>query len=127
MKKDSGQVMLITVLALGGMLLSVTAIGGLLMTYQIRQSSDITNSTKAIMAADAGIEWELYKIQKPDSNYSLIQPFDNGASMDTTCTLADGTNCKYDGNDSSVGLTIKSIGNSSKVYRAFQMTLVNPE
>ena len=119
---EKGQVMLITVLTLGGLLLAVTTIGGLLMTYQIRQSSDITNSTKAIIAADAGIEWELYKIKQANSTYPQIQ-FTNNASVATTCKLADGTDCKYDGNDLDAGVTIKSIGNSSRIYRAFEMTL----
>lgn len=56
----SGQVMVLTVLALGGTLLGLTGIAGLLMVYQIRQATDLANSSKAIFAADAGIEWALY-------------------------------------------------------------------
>jgi len=55
-----GQVMIITILVLGGAILSATTIAGLLMLYQIRQTTDIANSGKAIYAADAGIEWALY-------------------------------------------------------------------
>ncbi len=70
MKHEKGQVMLITVLALSGMLIGATTIAGLLMTYQIRNSGDITNSIKAIMAADAGIECGLYELSR--DNFSDI-------------------------------------------------------
>ena len=56
---EKGKVMLLTVLVIGGLLLGASAIAGLLMVYQIRQSGDVANSTKAIFAADSGIEWEL--------------------------------------------------------------------
>ena len=58
--KQSGQAMLIAVFAIGGSLLAATAIAGFLMVYQIRQSVDAVNSTRAIMASDAGIERALY-------------------------------------------------------------------
>ncbi|MFA5386362.1 MAG: hypothetical protein WC297_01730 [Candidatus Paceibacterota bacterium] len=118
MKQDSGQVMLITVLALGGMLLGATAIGGLLMTYQIRQSSDIANSTKAIMAADAGIERALYcanitgTAQRCDpANAGTDLNFSNGAKVTVSITgdVTDPVN---------PSLSIKSVGNSSQIYRA---------
>lgn len=56
--------MLLTVLILGGSILGASAIAGYLMTLKIRNSSDIINSTKAIYAADAGIEWKLYNLFK---------------------------------------------------------------
>jgi len=113
MKHEKGQVMLITVLALSGMLIGATTIAGLLMTYQIRNSGDITNSIKAIMAADAGIECGLYEAnisdsQNPRTNYCFDNlKFTNGAS--TTIEKK--------------GLTIRSVGNSSRIYRALEMTL----
>lgn len=58
--KKSGQVLLMSVMMLGGILLSATAIAGLLMQYQIRQTNDAANSAKALFAADAGLEWESY-------------------------------------------------------------------
>lgn len=56
----SGQIMILTVLALGGAILGATTIAGILMLYQIRQTTDLASSGKAIYAADAGIEWTLY-------------------------------------------------------------------
>ena len=52
--------MLLTTITLSGALLGATTIAGLLMLYQIRQTTDIANSTKAIFAADGGLEWGLY-------------------------------------------------------------------
>ena len=69
LKPKSGQVMLITVVALSGTLLGATTIAGLLMLYQLRQASDIANSAKAIMAADAGLEWRIYKFLKGDNGH----------------------------------------------------------
>src|SRR3989338_10873566 len=77
-KNMRGQIMLLTVLALSGTILGATTIAGLLMVYQIRQSNDIVNSTKAIFAADAGLEWRLYKFFKFDSQACKDCP-DGGA------------------------------------------------
>jgi hypothetical protein len=56
----SGQAMLIAVLALGGAILGATTVAGLLTLYQIRATTDTTDSAKAIFAADAGVEWALF-------------------------------------------------------------------
>lgn len=66
MKK--AQVLLNSILVIGGLLLMSTALAGTIVKYQLRSATDIAGSTKAIFAADTGIEWELYKIFK-DSNY----------------------------------------------------------
>lgn len=122
-----GQVMLITVLALTGTILGATTIAGLLMIYQIRQSTDIVNSTKAIFAADSGIEWRLYRFYKVDDQEcnpdcdgagsgSCQQPeFQNNATLNTTCTLQmiSGTST----------VVIKSTGFSANNARAFEITL----
>jgi len=102
---NKGQVMLMTVLVIGGLLLGASAIAGLLMVYQIRQSSDVTNSTKAIFAADTGIEWELYRMFK-NSNYAK-PAMTNQTDFSTTVY---GTS------------TIKSVGASSRSSRAFELT-----
>ncbi len=123
-----GQVMLITVLVLSGTILGATAIAGLIMLYQIRQSTDIVNSTKAIYAADSGIEWRLYKFFKapaPDtqkcktcaeSNFACPQTqFQNNSSFETACTAQlSGGNLTVD---------IKSKGLSGNNARAFEIIL----
>lgn len=49
--------MLLAILTLGGAILGATTIAGLLMLYQIRATTDIESSAKAVFAADAGVEW----------------------------------------------------------------------
>jgi len=104
-KSFSGQVIILTVLILGGSILGASTIAGYLMLLKIRTASDITNSTKAIFAADAGLEWELYKQFK---NSAYPKPvFSNEADFESS-------------ND---GTVIKSIGHSLNSYRAFKMDL----
>lgn len=62
LKTGKGQVVLLTVLVLGGSILGASAIAGYLMLLSIRGATDLTSSAKAIMAADTGIEWELFRI-----------------------------------------------------------------
>ncbi|MBT9169111.1 MAG: hypothetical protein DDT19_02463 [Syntrophomonadaceae bacterium] len=73
------------------------------MTLRIRASSDITNSAKAIFAADAGIEWELYK-QFKNPNYPKPLLSNNA-----------------DFTSSNDGRNIKSIGQASNSFRAFEI------
>ena len=66
----NGQVMLMSVIMLGGILLSAAAIAGLLTVYQIRAANDVVNSAKAVFAADSGIEvvsWCFFKGCPPDN------------------------------------------------------------
>lgn len=59
--------MLLTVLIISGTILGATTIAGILMVNQIRQTTNVASSFQAIFAADAGLEWELYKMFKnPD-------------------------------------------------------------
>lgn len=117
---SKGQVMLITSLVLSSTLLGATTIAGLLMLYQLRQGSDIANSTKAIYAADAGIEWRLYRFFKADnqscdcSGENCAEPeFSNGAELSTTCVAN-----PIEGGGQEV--LIRSRGISQKNARAFE-------
>ena len=58
--------MLLAVLVLSGTVLGATTIAGLLMLNQLRQATNVGLSAQAIFAADTGIEWELFKLFKPD-------------------------------------------------------------
>lgn len=100
-----GQVMLSTVLILSGTILGATAIAGLLMLYQVRQSTNIGDSAKAIFAADAGLEYEFYRKYK-DAGY-IAPTLTNGASFATTLI---GTT------------TVQSVGSAGEVVRAFEAT-----
>lgn len=110
LKTKSGQVMLLTVVILGGVMLGATTIAGLLMLYQIRQSTDIANSTKAIFAADTGVELSLYQNFK-NPTYNISQTLGNGATFYTTST---GPN------------TIKSVGQAGNSFRAFELRFLTP-
>jgi len=59
---NRGQVMLLTVMIVSGSILGATAIAGILTVNQIRQTTNIANSLQAVFAADAGLEWELYRL-----------------------------------------------------------------
>lgn len=113
----TGQVMILTILTLGGTMLGATTIAGLLMLYQIRQATDLGNSGKAIFAADAGIEWGLEQFFRPGAGQA--PPFSNGASFTLTCFNASGAvSCT----DSSVTV-MRSVGHSAGVSRALELTL----
>ena len=103
---EKGQVMLSTVLVIGGLLLGASSIAGLLMVYQLRQTSNAINSTKAIFAADTGIEWELYVMLK-DPNYPK-PAMTNQSDFSTTVY---GTS------------TVRSVGTSGNSSRAFEAGL----
>lgn len=59
-KSQDGQAMILSIVLLGALLLSASAIAGLLTIFQIRQANNVVNSTKAIFAADAALEWATY-------------------------------------------------------------------
>ena len=107
--KLSGQVMLLTVLVLGGSMLAASTVAGYLTLLKIRTSSDITNSGKAIFAADTGVELELYRAFK-DPDYPKPS-FSNGATFDST----------------NIDEIIKSVGESGNIFRAFQIGVIGAD
>lgn len=86
--------------------MGASAIAGLMMVYQIRQSSDVVNSTKAVFAADSGVEWELYRMFK-DSDY----PKPIMTNQTDFSTTVSGSNI------------VKSVGSSNRSSRAFEITI----
>ncbi len=102
--------MLLTVLILGSTILGASTIAGYLTVLKIRASSDTTNSSKAIFAADTGIEWELYKYIGNPAGYteanahSFSEP---GVDFNST-------------NESGI---IKSRGQSGNIFRAFEVNI----
>jgi hypothetical protein len=113
---QAGQVMMLTVIAIGGTLLGATTVAGLLVIYQLRQSSDAANSAKAIFAADAGIEWGLYRFFKPELAGGSVPEFSNGASVTLTC---------FPGGDcgDTTTLSMKAVGSSARAARALELSL----
>jgi len=89
-------------------MLAASTIAGYLMLLKIRGASDITNSSKAVFAADTGVEWELYKQFK---NLSYPKPsLSNNADFQT----------------SKDSLSIKSIGQATGIFRAFELDFNTP-
>lgn len=121
-----GQVMILTVLTLGGALLGATTIAGLLMLYQVRQGADVGQSAKAVFAADAGIEWGLYNLlcqtdpigqERTPCPMPELPQFANGATVTVSClddAGAEVPNCNPE-----TTVTIKALGESANVARAF--------
>lgn len=125
----SGQVMIITILVLGGAILSATTIAGLLMLYQIRQTTDIANSGRAIYAADAGIEWSLYNWFCTVSRKGVCDVakpiFTNKADFQVTtiCTTFSGetlTPCRP--TDDPFAVTFRSVGTAGNSTRALGLS-----
>lgn len=99
-----GQIMLLTVLVLGASMFLAATVAGYLLLLRIRQSTDVVNSTKAIYAAEAGIEWDLYaRFKDPDRR---APEFVNGASVVVSST-PEGA---------------KAIGASNKIFRALRLS-----
>lgn len=83
--KNNGQVMLLAVLVISGTILGATTVAGMLMLNQLRQATNIGLSMQAIFAADTGIEWELFKLFKPDD--VLANPALEPVMENKTCIL----------------------------------------
>lgn len=110
--------MLLSMLILGGILLGASTLAGLLMLYQFRQASNVGESTQALFAADAGMEWGLYcviKVRPAGSCNSIPRPaFTNGANF--TVAFYPSTSTPRDGYTS-----MRSVGISGRTSRAFEL------
>ena len=104
--KNSGQVMIMVIIMIGGILLSATAITGILMVYQIRQANDAGSSAQAFFAADAALEWQLANVYK---NYTDPLVLENGTTatsnfeiitdpLDSNISVIDFTSQGFSGN-----------------------------
>lgn len=103
--------MILTVVLISSAILSATSLAGLLIIYQLRQSTDIVNSAKAIFAADSGIECSLYR-------YNPNDPL-NPRVID--CSKWNLSN-KANFTTKMVGATaVRSVGNAGNSARAFEM------
>ena len=77
--------MILTIMALSGTLLVATTIAGLLTTYQIRAAGDIAASTRAVYAADAGLEMALYRFFRPEMVATPTTTLANGGVILISC------------------------------------------
>jgi uncharacterized protein YdgA (DUF945 family) len=116
LKKQNGQVMIVVVLALGAVMIGANIVGGVLINSQIRQSTNIIDSTKAIYAADAAIEAGYYQFLKGISNINLT--FSNRASSTIKCF--DGLRNSVSCNATSVSYIVGQ-GFAGRVTRALEL------
>jgi hypothetical protein len=116
-----GQAMILAVMSLGGAILGATTIAGFLMVYQVRQTTDLANSAKAIFAADAGVECALYN-QFHSNDCTELQTFAaNGASFDVKCFDTGGALVPDCSNANASVLF--SVGTAATARRAFSVQL----
>jgi len=104
-----GQAMIIIVLILGATILGVSTIAGFIMLQKIRTVTDVVDSTKSIYAADAGVEWWLYK------NFSSAL----GAASSTQPVFSNGSTLEVVDEPT----LVRSIGHAGRSYRAFGLFL----
>ncbi|HEY4523712.1 MAG TPA: hypothetical protein VJK04_02460 [Candidatus Paceibacterota bacterium] len=79
--RKRGQLMLMTVLILGGTMIGASTIAGLITTYRLQQAGRARDSAMAIFAADAGLEKGFYQCFKlSDCSTEITQTLPNGAS-----------------------------------------------
>lgn len=129
MKRD-GQVIILTILIIGGTLLSASSLAGLLMLYQIRQATDLGNSGKAIMAADSGVEWAMYERFNPGQSGFFKKEKDQSGNEVWKASLSNGSEaevkCFKDAetkpcDDPDVNI-IRSWGSANNTTRSFRLS-----
>ena len=101
-----GIALLLTIIILSIVMLIAVLITTI-VTMQLKLSSDINDSTKAIYAADSGIEWQLYQIRTGAP--AAMPTMSNGATLTVTVT------------GSYPNFTIKSLGSYGTVKRQFEV------
>jgi hypothetical protein len=109
-----GQAMLIAILVIGGAMLGATALAGFLTLANIRDTTNVANSAKAIEAADAGVNWALYVHFNPPQVPQL--PFANGASSTVICSDSSGTTIDCDQTASTTAISRGSAGDSRRAF-----------
>jgi len=99
LSQSKGQVMMIVVMVLSGVIIGSVAISGIMTARQTRQTADAGASAKAVYAADAGLEWRVYKFIKDYYNCEcpsgktcdeLLPPQfeDSNVVLNTNCSVS---------------------------------------
>jgi hypothetical protein len=109
-EKSGGQAMLLSVLLIGTSILVITSLAGYLMIQRIKMGYQFVDSTKALFAADAGIECGFYNnLKGRDVDCNNLGFSDPMTKTQTVIVM----------NENGVPQHIKSIGTSNKLNRAF--------
>ena len=131
--KQKGQIMLISIMILGGVMIGATAIGGFLLRSQIAQVNNAAESTKALFAADAGVEavaWCFFEKAEetpacdapskvadsfcPKDNKPAVTFDDEGITLETTC----------DWNKENGIITITARGHKAGTTRILELQII---
>lgn len=102
--------MLLSVLLIGTSVLTITSLAGYLMLQRIRMAHQFIDSTKAIFAADAGVECEYYNYFKSGNVVCGNLNFSDSMTKVQTSIIT---------NASGTPQYIRSTGSSNKFKRAF--------
>lgn len=85
-KKRRGQVILLSVMVLGGIMISATVIAGLLTRFQISQVNDAVSSARALFVGDSAVEfaaWQFFKQGDPvDPDCNIVPSDCSGIEFD---------------------------------------------
>ncbi len=129
--RRDGQVLLITVLALGATILGATTIAGLLLVYQIRQATDLSNSGRAVYAADSGIEWGLYNyyfshfstFRHPNKKMIAEPTLTNQTTFEMVCYNGSAVPANKTACSNEDVTAIRAVGKSGNASRSFEVGL----
>ena len=124
-KNNKGQIMMLSVLMIGTSILVFSSIAGYLMLQRLRAASNSVDSTKAIFAADSGIECGLYAVNFASTTNPRSVECNTDSSTSTLKFDDDHISVAAQANysDSGVITSIKSIGTASKSNRAFLISI----
>ncbi len=135
--------MLLAVTLIGSVVLIFSSISGYFILQRLRMAADFVDSSKAIYAADAGLEWKLYQCFKCDQRGQTFCDFNinvfTGAENCSSNLAVDALFPDYSITDSltsfvsrvdavlisatSTQYRFKSVGASNKSHRAFELIL----
>lgn len=110
-------------------MLGISVITGYLFTQRLKTSVDITNSTKAIFAADAGLEMQLYDIFRGISGtpgYSATSTYTlRNTDIPPSVNVPEGAGYEVERVYNGVnGFIINSLGNHQSIYRQLELEVI---
>lgn len=114
---NKGQVLLLSVVVLSGIIASISFFVGYIMIQRLRQAIVTVDSAQAFYLADAGIEYELYRVVKEDSGLKCPRGLSNEENFETKVSISSESDPL---NDPILGVVIKSSGHAYKTTRSQQ-------
>ena len=113
-KKQSGTTLILSIIILS-LILVISLTASKIMVSETKMTSNTSDSIQAYQAADAGIEYALYRIKQGDDEISTIV-----ANCPCPPEKPVGSNSSYC-LEEIVGVGIKAIGKANKARRALEI------